>query len=35
LRDEGFEVGRTHVRTLMRRMGVEVNCPGFTGGSLV
>ena len=23
LRDEGFEVGRTHVRTLMRRMGVE------------
>jgi putative transposase len=23
LRDEGFEVGRTHVRTLMRQMGVE------------
>lgn len=23
LRKEGFEVGRTHVRTLMRRMGVE------------
>ena len=23
LRSEGFEVGRTHVRTLMRRMGVE------------
>ena len=23
LRDEGFEVGREHVRTLMRRMGVE------------
>lgn len=23
LQDEGFEVGRTHVRTLMRRMGIE------------
>lgn len=23
LQDDGFEVGRTHVRTLMRRMGVE------------
>jgi len=23
LRDDGFEVGRTHVRTLMRRMGIE------------
>lgn len=23
LQDEGFKVGRTHVRTLMRRMGVE------------
>ena len=23
LQDEGFKVGRTHVRTLMRRMGIE------------
>jgi putative transposase len=23
LQDEGFDVGRTHVRTLMRRMGIE------------
>jgi putative transposase len=23
LRDEGFSVGRSHVRTLMRRMGIE------------
>ena len=24
LNDEGFEVGRRHVRTLMERMGIEV-----------
>jgi putative transposase len=27
LRAEGVEVGRTHVQTLMRRMGVEVSTP--------
>ncbi len=30
LSHQGLEVGRRHVRTLMRRMGIEVTCPRKT-----